>query len=423
MNHSFSAHVGYVVKVYPRYSETFIVNEILAHEAAGWMIDIFSLRPSQDTHFQDRISRVRAAVTHIPAATPKIQLFWEAVHRLAASYPAIWNVLRRSTQVEPLTIYQALLLAEHVQRKSIRHLHAHFATVPASVARLAAAITGISYSFTAHAKDIYHESVDTHELQQKIDEAAAVVTVSEFNIEHLEREYDVPHGRLHRVYNGLDLDHFTFESPEQRPSRILAVGRLVEKKGFDVLVDACHLLRQRGTEFRCDIVGTGDREAVLQTAIAKRQLAEVVQLRGPLPQREVMQALRESSVLAVPCVVGDDGNRDGLPTVILEAMALGTPVVSTDVTGIPEVVRHQETGLLVPQRDPAALADALASLLRDAPQRVRLAAEARHRMEADFAATATAAQLRKYFRQCLLTQPGSPTPDIPQVAAAWQEVT
>ena len=131
----------------------------------------------------------------------------------------------------------------------------------------------------------------------------------------------------------------------------------------------CRLLRDQGIAFQCDIVGTGDREAALRAGIAEHQLTECVRLRGPLPQRDVIEALRDASVLAVPCVVGDDGNRDGLPTVILEAMALGTPVVSTDVTGIPEVVRHQQTGLLVSQRDPTALATALGAMLHDAPQR------------------------------------------------------
>src|SRR5262249_16325102 len=161
--------------------------------------------------------------------------------------------------------------------------------------------------------------------------------------------------------------------PHERPPRIVAVGRLVEKKGFEDLVDACAILAERGRDFECRIVGTGELEAQLAARIAARGLAGRVVLVGPRPLDEVAREVQGAAALAAACVVGSDGNRDGLPTTLLEAMALGTPCVATDVTGIPEVVRDGETGILVPQHDPTALAAALAYLLDDPEARVRLA--------------------------------------------------
>ena len=175
----------------------------------------------------------------------------------------------------------------------------------------------------------------------------------------------------------------------------------MEKKGFNVLVTACAELNKRGVDFECDIAGTGEHEAALREQITTLNLGQRVRLLGPLPQREIISLVQGSAALAAPCVVGADGNRDGLPTVLLEAMALGTPCVSTDVTGIPEVVRHEQTGLLVPQQDAAALADALQRLLQNAALRVQLATAARQLIEAEFDITRNTARQRHIFDACV----------------------
>jgi glycosyltransferase involved in cell wall biosynthesis len=178
----------------------------------------------------------------------------------------------------------------------------------------------------------------------------------------------------------------------------VAVGRLVEKKGFADLIEACSLLRDRGVEVRCRIFGLGEQEPDLRAAVERLGLGNRVRLPGPRPQGDLIKAVRRATVFAAPCVVGEDGNRDGLPTVLLEAMALGTPCVSTDVTGIPEVLRDGETGLMVPQRDPAALADAIERLLADPELRVGLAGRARRLVEAEFDVHRNAARLREAFQ-------------------------
>ena len=391
--------VGYVVKRYPRYSETFIVTEILAHEEAGLPLEIFSLYPPVDTHFQDAIARVRAPVNYVPDSDGKSLRFWEGLSGVAADVPGLWSSLGAAKGEEARDVFQAAVVAGLARRKGIRHLHAHFGSAAATVARLAARFGGLTYSFTAHAKDIYHESVRPDDLRRKLADASAVVTVSDYNLEYLRVQYGEAAARVRRIYNGIDLERFPYSAPRDRPPMVVYVGRLVEKKGLSDLIDACASLAGRGKTLECGIVGAGELEADLRERIARLGVGSTVRLLGPRPQAEVIRLIREASAVAAPCVIGEDGNRDGLPTVILEAMALGTPCVSTDVTGIPEVVRHEETGLIVPQHDPGALADALERFASDADLRVSIAVRARERIEDEFDIRRNAAKIRALFRE------------------------
>lgn len=389
--------IGYVLKRYPRFSETFIVNEILALEAAGLAIEIFSLRPPNDTHFQDAIARVRAPVHYLLSDGLKAGEFWTAMERTCERFPGCWTALETVQGEEVSDVYQALRLACEAQQGSVTHLHAHFATAAATVARLAARIANVPYTVTAHAKDIFHGSVRREDLERKFGDAAAVITVSDYNVEFLRTTLGLRAASIERVYNGLDLREFPYHIPDDRPPLIVAVGRLVEKKGFVDLIDACATLASRNIRPECEIIGTGPLEAELRDRIECLGLAATVHLLGPIPRREVVQRIREASLLAAPCVVGSDGNRDGLPTVVLEAMALGTPCVSTDVTGIPEVLRDEQTGLLVSQHAPVLLAVAIERLLLDPALRVRLAMQARRLIEDQFDIRDTSAQLRAIF--------------------------
>ena len=391
--------IGYVLKRYPRYSETFVVNEILAHEAAGLEVEIFALRPPSDTHFQDIISRVRAPVNYLSASGIKAEDFWTALEGAAVSSPGLWTALGQAGSEDARDIYQAALLAREARLKGITHLHAHFATASTTVARLAAKFAGIPYTFTAHAKDIFHESVSPEDFRRKLEDAAGVVTVSDYNLRYLRENYGPAAQRMRRVYNGLDLQRFTYKAPLHRLPKIVAVGRLVEKKGFADLIGACATLAASGRRFTCEIVGSGELEADLRGRIEQSGVGGMVRLIGPRPQAAVVRLVQEAAAFVAPCVLGEDGNRDGLPTVLLEAMALGTPVVSTDVTGIPEVLRDGETGLLVPQRNSAALAGAISRLTGDFTLRVRLANRARRLIEADFNVHDNAAHLREIFAE------------------------
>ncbi|MGH3089942.1 MAG: glycosyltransferase [Rubrobacteraceae bacterium] len=390
--------VAYVLKRYPRYSETFIVNEILAHEAAGLEPDIFSLRLPEEASFQDSISRVRARVTYLAAARrARVPEFWRDVEATSRVIPDIFSKLECARGEDVEEIHQSLMLAREIRLRSIDHLHAHFGTSATGVARLASRFAEIPYTFTAHAKDIFHENVVHADMERKLSDAASVVTVSDFNVEYLREEYGEAASGVGRIYNGLELDRFEYEEPRDRPPRIISVGRLVEKKGLSVLVEACAVLAGRGREFECEIVGGGLLEESLREQIRELGLEGRVELAGPRPQAEIKADIRNSSVFAAPCIQSSDGDRDGLPTVLLEAMALGTPCVSTDVTGVPEVVKHEETGLMVPQNDPVSLADSLERLFDEPELRVRLAREARAVIEGDFDVHGNAARLREVF--------------------------
>jgi colanic acid/amylovoran biosynthesis glycosyltransferase len=382
--------IAYVCKMYPRFSETFIVSEVLAREAQGEDIEIVSLRPPADGRFHATLAAVRAAVHYLDAGTPRSKDLWSQL-RTVPSSADVAELLR----AEVRDAAQAIELAALVRARSITHLHAHFGSVATTVARLAARLSGITYSFTAHAKDIFHEEVDDADLAAKLRDAHHVVTVSDYNLDHLRGRFGSAAARVRRVYNGLDLDAFARSSTPVEPTTdVVAVGRLVEKKGFDVLVEACAIARDRGRQLRCRIIGTGAEGPRLQQLLEHLGLEGCVQLVGALPQEGVRDELRRATVMAAPCVVGGDGNADGLPTVLLEAMALGTAVVSTPVTGIPEAVHDGVTGRLVPERAPVALADTLLALLEAPHEREQLTVAARRHVEARFCSRRQAAQLR-----------------------------
>ena len=388
--------IGYVLKRYPRFSETFVVNEILAHEAAGQEIEIFALRPVEESHFQDQLALVRAPVTRIRDRFTGVEPFWQRLAAARDELPGAWAALSRMDAIASgQDVAQALDLAVEARRRGVTHLHAHFGTVATSVARLAAAMAGIGYSFTAHAKDIYHDYDAPQHLAEKLRDADMAVTVSDYNLAHLRESFAAP--RVTRIYNGLDLARFGWSAPDPQAREILAVGRLVEKKGFHILVEALRLMRAEGREVTCRIVGGGEEASHLRDQIADAGLGAHVRLEGPRPQAEVIGLMRRAALLACPCVVGSDGNRDGLPTVLLEAMAVGLPVVSTDVVGIPELVRDGETGLLAPEADPEALARAMSRLLDADALRQALSRRARALIEREFDITRNAAALRAVF--------------------------
>ena len=317
--------IGYVVEMYPRFSETFIVSEILAREAAGERIVVFSLRVSTDERFHPEVALVRAPIIQIPRVTDSADEDAEQAH----------------------------LLALAAVEAGVGHLHAHFASTPTTVARLAGKASGLPFSFTAQAVDIFHQDVDPADLEAKFRDAHHAVTISEFNLEHLRARFPEATHRLHLVRNGLELSRFRFRptrngvSTSQRPVRLLGIGRLVEKKGFHMLVETVARLRAQGFAVEATIAGAGPLTEQLQNQIDAANLAEKVTLLGVCTQAEVRQLLTDHDVFVAPFLVAADGNVDGLPTVLLEAMATGIPCVAADVTAVGEVIRPGETGWLV----------------------------------------------------------------------------
>jgi colanic acid/amylovoran biosynthesis glycosyltransferase len=391
--------VAYLLKMYPRFSETFVLAEMLERERQGLRLHVISLKKPDDGVFHADVSRLRARVTYLPESLLADPGAWAAAHRrLASSDPRRYAAsaaraiaVRRRTAIKHFL--QAGLIAPLVPRLGISHVHAHFASAPAAVALHLHRLTGVSYSVTAHAKDIYNDTVDEAALAAKLASARFAVTVSDYNRRHLARLVDPQ--RLVRIYNGIDLERFSPNgiSPAE-PPLLLGVGRLIEKKGFEDLIRACAILARDGRRFSCAIVGKGPLESRLRALVDGLGIGDAVTFAGPVPQQRLIALYRRAAMVVAPCVVGSDGNRDGLPTVLIEAMALGVPVVSTDVTGIPELVQDRRTGLVVPPRDPHAIARAVGRLLDDRAAAASLARAARTSVEAEFDVRRNVARLR-----------------------------
>ena len=387
--------VAYLLKMYPRFSETFVLAEMLELERQGLPLHVYSLKKPDDGIFHADVAKLRARVTYLPES-PLVapRTYATAQRQLAATAPrryatALTTAIARRRGTALKHFLQAGLIAAMLERHRVTHIHAHFASGPAAVALHLHRLTGISYSVTAHAKDIYIDGIDEAALAAKLRAARFAVTVSDYNRRHLADIADP--GKLVRIYNGLDLERFAVPNGAHRddPPLILGVGRLIEKKGFADLIRACAKIDRR---IRCVIVGKGPLERDLRALAASLRVD--VELAGPLPRDRLLDLYRRAAALVAPCVVGCDGNRDGIPTVLIEAMALNVPVISTAVTGIPELVEHRRTGLLVPQHDPHAIAAAIERLLADPAATATLAANARARVEQEFDLRRNAARLR-----------------------------
>jgi predicted glycosyltransferase/glycosyltransferase involved in cell wall biosynthesis len=363
--------VGYVLKKFPRLSETFILDELVALESAGVELSVMSTRAPDDEPRHAALDSLQAPVMQLTRHRT-VQLGDLITELRQRTHPGAADIAEQFLARLPPTarasvLGQALQVADQVEHRALGHLHAHFLTVAAHTAYLAHLVCGVPFSVTAHAKDIYRHTVDPAVFAEVASAATALVTVCEANQRHItDRLLGERQARIEVVYNGIPVDEMGSSSEIRDRGLVLAVGRLVEKKGFDVLIDAVRILHDSGTAVRCVIVGDGDQRGALAEQVDQSGLSGAVHLLGPLPRERVFELMQGAGVLAVPCVTGADGNRDALPTVVLEAMAWGLPVVATPVGGIGEMVRDGLEGRLVSERDPAGLAAALSEVIGDA---------------------------------------------------------
>jgi glycosyltransferase involved in cell wall biosynthesis len=386
---SMPVRLGYLVRAFPRVSETFIMNEILELEAQGFDLRIYTLTDPRDSRRPRLIERVRSPIIRLPE---RWELLWPSA--LATQLSVIWRfplgyvrTLRRVLLFLDAGLLghfcQAACLVRRLEQDGIAHLHAGFVHAPGSVAWIVHEVTGRSFSLATHAKDLYHSAPVL--LRRKLAAARLVFTCTRYNVVHLRTLCDADAiERVRCVYHGTDLVRFSFGTcAAADPPLVLAVARLVEKKGLQDLILACAVLRDRGCRFQCRIVGAGVLHDALTQLIEEQRLREFVSLEGALDQEQVLEWYRRATVVAAPCIVTSDGDRDGIPNVLVEAAACGVPLVSTSVSGVPELVQDGQTGLLVPPRDPLALANALQRLFDSPELRERLRVNARTRVEAD----------------------------------------
>ncbi len=374
--------LGMVLKGWPRISETFISNEIRLLERRGFAIRIISMRQPRESFVHDSVKEVAARVDYLPSEMSGnwlrlLKANWRALRRFPAGYrAALGKTVRRFLRSRKTASIKHLLQAgviagEILPDSGIGHLHAHFAHSPASVTSLAACIGGLPFSFTGHAKDIWTQKPDS--LQEKIAEASFVVTCTGCNRDYLD-SLNETRKPLYRVYHGIDLGLFSapdaFRVPAP-PYRILTIARLTTKKGLPTVFRALKRLADDGLPFSYCLIGDGESKAQTLALLADLGLDERTQWLGVQAHGVVMQELARADCFAIGCEVAPNGDRDGIPNVLVESMAMGVPVVATRVSGIPELVQDGITGLLVESGDDAAMAAAIRRSMTDAAYRER----------------------------------------------------
>jgi colanic acid/amylovoran biosynthesis glycosyltransferase len=387
--------LAYLFERFPSFTQTFCFREVAELRRQGEEPVICSIRRPRDEPFQEWNPAIVRQVEYLPEQEALVREIDRALHKSRLPEVVAQEIQAWGRKSDFLRLYQAAWLGPRLQERGVRHVHAHFAGMAARTAWWIERFFGIGFSFTAHANDIFAPKSFQVSLGKLIETARAVVTVSDFGVQFLEKEFPVAAGKIHRVYNGIDLARFQASDFSVKPPRILSVGRLIEKKGFADLIEACRLLWERKVQFRCDIIGEGPLATSLGERIRKAGLTDCVILDGPRPEDEVKAALAQSTVFALPCVREADGGMDNLPTVVMEAMAAALPVVSTAIAGLPEMVVEGETGMLLPEHEPAILSGVLERLLSDQDFARSLGAKGRERATNLFAIEKTVEDLHR----------------------------
>lgn len=423
MSEIIEPEIGYVLKGFARTSETFITNEIHLLEKRGLKLAIFSLIKLEGQKKHAVVDAIKAPVTYLPPLSSLTEeSLWQWLKNNFGQFSATHSALFKNRS---LAYWQTLLFAlklglKHREKQfikeflqagfiaqtalasgRIRHLHAHFAHTTTTVTMFASQLSGLPFSLTAHAKDIYLSELNPGDLLNlKLRRAKFIATCTKANEQHL-RALEPHSAPIYTIYHGLDTKQFAplEKVPTPKPI-ILSVGRFVEKKGYKFLVEACRILKDQGLNFECHIVGGGDAEPT-KSFIQQLQLTDTVIIHSAVTQEELQHIYQRATVFALACQIIESGDRDGIPNVLAEAMAMELPIVSTSISGIPEIVDHRVDGLLVPQKNALALADAMAELLNDAALQQRLGQAARAKICRIFDAEVTVKELHELLRNCL----------------------
>ena len=361
--------LAYLFERFPSFTQTFCYREVRELRRQGVSPAIFSVRRPTDEPAQIRDMSIVREVKFLPGDEELVREVDRALRKKRLPARAVEELVEWGRKTDFLRLYQAAWLGPHLQALGVRHVHAHFAGLAARTAFWLERFFGIGFSFTAHANDIFAPKPFEISLGKLMGTARAIVTVSDFGVRFLREKYPGDAGKIHRVYNGIDLADFRVADLAAPTPSIVSIGRLIEKKGFSDLIEACRLLGERGIKFHCEIIGEGPLELALREQIRAAGLTSSVTLSGPLPQEEVRTRLARSAIFALPCVTEAGGGKDNLPTVVMEAMAAALPVVSTTIGGVPEMVQDGITGFLLPEHRPTALADILSRLLSDSALR------------------------------------------------------
>ncbi|MEA3209729.1 MAG: hypothetical protein QOE70_2786 [Chthoniobacter sp.] len=408
--------LAYLFSRYPIVSQTFCDTEILALERMGVEIELYSIYPPPTSFRHGHAVRIKAEVHYAPPQT--ILKLGEQHARRSGRWPEkyVADHERRygKDYKANLRARNALYFADLFRQRGITHFHVHFANRAAQTALFIKELSGISFSVTTHGQDFMCDLGNDDLLREICREAEFVANETDFSRGLIARLCPDSVDKLVKVFNGMDLDNFPAAAPEfaNEVPRIVAVGRLIEFKGFHHLVAACAELQRRKLAFDCEIIGEGPWREPLQSAIDTAGVGARVRLTGSLPQEEVFAKLRECDIFTLPCIVDRNNTSDVFPTVILEAMASAKPIVSTQVAGVPEQIVDGRTGLLVKPGDERGLADALARLVQSLELRQQFGQAARRRLEEEFAIERTVQPLKALYGK--IVKPTTP----PKMTAA-----
>jgi colanic acid/amylovoran biosynthesis glycosyltransferase len=398
--------LAYVMSRFPKLSETFVVNEMSAMTRLGVPVELYPLMREAVTTVHPDVEHWMTRARYVSWLSPRLL---SAHVRYLTTKPDTYltllaEVLRRNWGSRKLfvgalgTFPKAVQFADDAQRRGVTHVHAHFATHPALAAFVVQRLTGIPYSFTAHGSDLH---VDRRMLDAKVGAARFVVAVSRFNRDIIVRECgDDAVQKVHVVHCGVDVGSFAPAAARVTAGhRMVCVASLEEVKGHRFLIEACALLRARGIEFLCELIGEGPMRGVIAAQIANAGLQRHVVLLGGKSRPEVISHLSGADIAVLASHPTASGKREGIPVALMEAMAVELPVVSTAISGIPELVEHGVSGLLVPSGDAAALADALQRLIGDDRLRRELGRAGRETILREFDLDANARTLLDLCRR------------------------
>ncbi|MDQ2918860.1 MAG: glycosyltransferase family 4 protein [Verrucomicrobiota bacterium] len=386
--------LAYLFERFPSFGQTFCYREVAELRRQGADISIFSIRRPNDEPTQDWDANIVAHVFYLPEEAELVEEVERLIRQKELPDQAVRAIKEWGRRPDFLRLHQAAYIGVRLREVGIKRVHAHFAGMAARTAYWIKEFFGIDFSLTAHANDIFAPRDFTISLTNLFDAAKLIVTVSDFAVAQLQKKFPHNAGKIHRVYNGIDVNQFTPANFANEIPLILSIGRLIEKKGFADLIRACQRLRSAGRNFRCEIIGEGPLEDSLRAQISDLDLADCVQLVGPKTQQEIGERLAAANVFALPCVVTADGDSDNLPTVIMEAMAAGLPVVSTSVAGIPEMIQPGVNGELVRPGDLGQLATVIDSAFSDRARAQNFGTRGRQLAAEKFSLTENISQLR-----------------------------
>ncbi len=385
-----------ILKGYPRISETFISNEIRLLEKRGFSIHLFSMRKPRENFSHASVKNIKAKVDYLPETLwVPLPRFLYYNFKLALKNPRVYAdtfkiALIRFRRTHKLATFKHLLQAGYliqclIPGSEVSHLHAHFAHSPTSVALFACQLGGIPFSFTAHAKDVYISHPE--QLSEKISMARFVVTCTEYNKRYLMRLSGNEKTSIQRIYHGIDIDLFNGNPKNIKPNppyNILTVARMTPKKGLPTVYRALQHLKNLGIPFHHTLIGDGEDRQKILSLIKDLGLNSIATWLKTQPHEVVLKHYRRADLFVLGCEVAPDGDRDGIPNVFLECMAMGVPIVTTRVSAIPELIEDPQTGLLVAPRRPEPMARAMLKLLTDMDLRKRIITAAGDRVKYHF---------------------------------------